>query len=324
MSLITILLWSTQALVLSKAFSKTHFSAILFPAFFTSSIFFMIYKSLFIKKSITEVTKLFKNEIKYLSFGIVFYFLYHYLLFAAINIGPKIEANLANFLWPLFFILFGYLTLNNKFINSSIGQKFSRVISRIFGNTQVMPEQIYFNKCKIFKLILGFCGIVLIVTHNNLFSLDLTTGKGPLLGLCAALCWALFSIYLKFIGDITYIATFTGGSTILYFIFWLHSGAPDIFSTLPHSIYLGLFPLGFAMILWEKSIKEGHTKKIGTIAFLAPIFSTALLVIFKIEQLNRISLIGAILIIFSNISFEELYKKIKQISLKRTLNLYLD
>lgn len=310
---LSIFLWSTQAVFLSKAYKQVDFSAVLFPAFLSSSLFFLFFKILYDGKGFIEIKKLFPKKIRIILFGVGFYFAYHFFLFRGIQIGPKVETNLVNFLWPLLFVLLGYIFFNKKFLNSKKGKRVTNKIREFFdnGSLEFKSENVECDFLKCIKIIFGFLGICLIITHGHIERINLTFWKGPLLGFVAAICWAVFSIYLKLLGTVSYIASFIGGTTILSGILWVCLDCPNILPVLVISVYLGIFPLGIAMIAWERALKKGRTQEIGTLAFLAPLFSTIFLYLFKVDYINIFSLIGGGLVIIANINFRDIGEKNK-------------
>jgi drug/metabolite transporter (DMT)-like permease len=60
---------------------------------------------------------------------------------------------------------------------------------------------------------------------------------------------------------------------------------------------MGLGPLGGAFFLWDAAIKAGDPRRIGLLAFLTPLLSTALLVMVRGDGLQWNVLLAAVLII---------------------------
>lgn len=306
---LSIVLWSTQSLVMAIGTRHSDFSAILFPAFLVSSLFFLTFKLAHDKRSIrTHVIFPLVHKFKHFLIGSLAIFGSHLFFYWGLQIGPKVETSLTNFLWPLQFIIFGYALFNARFLNSRSGQHLIIKIKQFLGNgsLEFQPDLIEMDRLKVFKIMVGFVGVGFLLTHGNISNIDYAKWHGPFLGLLGGFLWAVFSIYLKFLGRVSYMALFIGGTTVLSGLWWGYSGFPNILPTLWISIYLGLFPLGLAMVTWERALKHGNTSKIGLIAFLAPLFSTALLYAFKIDYINFYSLIGASLVVLSNINYREI------------------
>lgn len=293
-ALIPIILWATQAVVLTKLIHNSKISAVLFPAFLISSITIIVYKIFFTKCKLANYKNIIPKKTAMMIAGISLMFLYHALLFWGLKTGPAVETNLMNFLWPLLLIIFAYICFNNKRIFNWIKEKFGN------GNGNI-GKKIQLSKSFIIKVVLALIGGVLLITHGHLLQLNFLKWHGPLIGLLAALCWATFSVLLKFQGNTSYIILFIFGATVVSFFFWIIQGTPDIMN---HQLaisytYLGIGPLGIAMLLWEKAIKKGKTHVIAKLSFIAPLLSTILLILCGFDYLNIYSIIGIVFIVIA-------------------------
>lgn len=307
---VAIFLWSTQAVCMGLGTRLTDFSAILFPAFITSSLFLFLFKVLHDGKDLSCILVPFSKNMRQLLIGGSMLFGSQFFFYYGLQIGPKVETNLTNYLWPLIFIVLGYLFLSERFMNSEKGKKILRKINTFIGNGPMItkPERIECDWLRISKLILGFVGVGLLLTNGNIQPAD---WRGPVFGFVAGLLWAIFSVYLRFLDRVSYVTSFVGGATILSGIAWAFRGYPKIWPTILIAIYLGLFPLGLAMLAWERALKNGRTQDIGALSFLAPLFSTVFLFLFKIDKINNYFLIGGSLVVFANINFRDIGDKIK-------------
>ena len=304
---LALFLWSTVAIMLSKGLNNIKVSVILFPTFLISSTLIYLkillnrepqktsFKTIFPKKKLTRFSGIF------LMFG------YHLFLFKGLKTSPKVETNLVNFLWPLLMILFGYIIFNNK----NIYKKVKTTLGN--GSKIIKPDDINIDAYGFLQIIFAFIGLVLITTHGDFNHISFASWQGPLLGLIAANCLAILSIILKFQGNTSYISSFIFGTTFLSGLFWAGQDFPNLLNTktLLISLYLGLFPFGIAMLLWESAIKRGCTHEIATFSFIAPFLSTCLLFIFGYDNVNTYSFIGFILIIVANMKRGSLLEILK-------------
>ena len=292
---ISIFLWSTQSVFMSKGTTLTDFSAILFPSFLISSLFFFIFKVFHDGEDfISELIKPILKKWRHFLIGSSLIFGSHLFFYWGIQKGPKVESSLTNFLWPLLFIILGYLIFNEKFLKSKSGENFISKIKLITGNGSLVfePEKRKLDWLRKVKVTIGFLGVTLLLTHGNISQFNLTEWQGPILGFFGGLLWAIFSIYLRFLGKTSYITLFINGTAVLSGFFWIYRGCPNILPTLSIATYLGLLPMGLAMLTWERAMKYGRTQEIGTLAFLAPLLSSIFLYLAKYDYLNRYSLIG--------------------------------
>jgi drug/metabolite transporter (DMT)-like permease len=65
----------------------------------------------------------------------------------------------------------------------------------------------------------------------------------------------------------------------------------------PLLLLLGLGPLGLSFYLWDYALKTGNPQRIGLIAYLTPLISTALLLLVTGISLSPLLAIAAVMII---------------------------
>lgn len=188
-----------------------------------------------------------------LALGIYGLFGFHFLLFIALRHAPAVEANLVNYLWPLFMVVLAPLFLRGV---------------RLRG-------------VHVAAALLGFAGaaIAILGAAGGPATGGWSWGYLPALG--SALIWASYSLMTK------RVAAFP---TAAIGLFGLVSG---LLSLLCHWVLepaaalsaqdwlllavMGLGPLGAAFFLWDKALKLGDARQIGILSYLTPLGSTALL-----------------------------------------------
>ncbi|OWY39653.1 EamA family transporter [Xenophilus sp. AP218F] len=209
---------------------------------------------------------------KTLAIGAYGLFGYHFLLFFAFRLAPAMEANLLNYLWPLLIVLLSPALIPGARLNSR----------HILGAS------------------LGFIGAALIVSGGEL-TLAREYLPGYALAIAAALVWATFSLLLGRLPAFPNSAI--GG-------FCLISG---LLSLLCHAAFepaaqpspaqwgmlalLGLGPMGGAFFLWERALRLGDPRQIGSLSYTTPLLSTLLLVASGQGQLNPIAALAIGLIL---------------------------
>ncbi len=193
---------------------------------------------------------------------------YHFLYFSAFQYAPAIEVSLMNYLWPLLIVL----------------------LSPIF-----LPGY----RLKFYHLagaLLGLTGASLIVTGGN-FSLDVLNLRGYILAASAAFIWASYSLLTKRLpsfptGAVGGFCFFSGILSIA--IYLLSNGfavtLPPISSKdIVFLVLLGIGPMGAAFFAWDAALKRGDPRIIGSLSYLTPLLSTALLIILGGKNLTLIS-----------------------------------
>lgn len=177
---------------------------------------------------------------------------YHALYFAALALAPPVEANLLNYLWPLLIVL-----LSAPILGLPLGGR------RLAG------------------VALGFAGCALLVGGGARFGAE--SWLGFLCALGCALTWALYSVTAKRLSAVPTeaVAGFCAAAALLgllahaLFESWVWPDARQWLAVL----LLGLGPVGAAFFLWDRGMKGGDPRLLGTLAYAVPVASTALLVL---------------------------------------------
>ena len=188
-----------------------------------------------------------------LALGIYGLFAYHFLLFIALRHAPAVEANLVNYLWPLFIVVLSPV---------------------ILPGVRLRPAHVL-------AALLGFGGAAIAIVGGRELSGDLAWGYLP--ALAAAFIWASYSLLTK------RVAAFP---TTAIGLFGLVSGALSLLchallepSTMLQwrdwglLALLGLGPLGASFFMWDKALKLGDARQIGILSYITPLASTTLLVL---------------------------------------------
>lgn len=207
--------------------------------------------------------------------GVYGLFGFHWLLFLALRHAPAVEANLINYLWPLGMVVLAPLFLPGV---------------RLHGR-------------HVIAALLGFAGAAIAILGRGGEASSAGSGfqSGYLLALASAFVWASYSLLTR---RVPAFPTAAVGS------FALVSG---LLSLACHALLepatalsagdialialLGLGPLGGAFFLWDAAIKCGDPRRIGLLAFITPLLSTALLLLSTGQALRwNIALAAALVV----------------------------
>ena len=188
-----------------------------------------------------------------LALGVYGLFAYHFLLFIALRHAPPVEANLVNYLWPLFIVVLAPVVL------PGVALRVPHVVAAL----------------------LGFGGAAIAIVGGRELSGTLAWGYIP--ATAAAFIWATYSLMTKRV---------TAFPTTAIGLFGLVSGALSLLChvLLEPSVtlqardwsllaVLGLGPLGGAFYLWDKALKLGDARHIGILSYITPLASTTLLIV---------------------------------------------
>lgn len=197
---------------------------------------------------------------------------YHALYFIALKRAPAVEANLLNYLWPLLIVVFAGL----------------------IGGVSVRPGQWLGTA-------LGLVAAVLLVTRGRGLQVDPAHVPGYLAALGAALIWSLYSVLNRRHADVptAAITVACAGVAVLGAIAHL-LGERTVAPTTGQWIVLvlmGIGPVGAAFWLWDHGTKRGDIALLGSLSYLAPLLSTALLVVSGRAQAHWIQAVAIALLL---------------------------
>ncbi len=189
-----------------------------------------------------------------LALGVSGLFGFHFLLFLALRTAPPVQANLVNYLWPLFIVVL----------------------------SPVLLPGMRLRPLHVLAALLGFAGAAVAILGSGQ-GLEGSWSWGYLLALASALIWAGYSLLTRRVPPF---------STAAVGLFGLVSGLLSLLchtllepaTVLGSSEWLlltvaGLGPLGTAFLLWDKALKLGDPRQIGILSYLTPLSSTAVLMV---------------------------------------------
>lgn len=186
-----------------------------------------------------------------LGLGVYGLFGFHFFLFVALRNAPPVEANLINYLWPLLIVFLAPVLLEGYRLRTQ----------HVAG------------------AVMGFAGAALLVgpsAQGGKFAI------GYLFALVSALIWSSYSLWTKRVPRFATAAIGLFCAVAALLAFALHWAWEPRFTPpsgdLAYLLAMGLGPMGTAFFLWDYALKRGDPRVIGTLAYLTPVLSTALLV----------------------------------------------
>ncbi len=188
--------------------------------------------------------------------GLYGLFGYHALYFAALKLAPPAEAGLVAYLWPLLIVLMTALLP---------GEKLSARHVAAAG--------------------LGLLGVIVLGFGKGGIGFDAANWKGYAAALGCAFIWSSYSVLSRTQGEVPTEAVtgFCLATALLSALCHLLFEQPVWGQSLTQwlcIIGLGLGPVGAAFFLWDRGMKQGDIRLLGTASYAAPVISTILLVIF--------------------------------------------
>lgn len=207
-----------------------------------------------------------------LALGIYGLFGYHFLLFIALRLAPPVEANLVNYLWPLFMVVLAPWLLQ--------------------GMT--------FRPAHVVAALVGFAGAgIAILASGGNASGAWSWGYLPALG--AAIIWATYSLATRRVAAFPTAAVGLFGIASGLLSLGCHALLEPAAALSPRDWLLvaamGLGPLGAAFFLWDRALKLGDARHIALLSYLTPLLSTALLMAVSGREFSASIAVAAGLII---------------------------
>ena len=210
--------------------------------------------------------------------GLVGIFGYHSLIFEAFKKAPVVEVSLLNYLWPVLIV---------------------------FLSPVVLPSY-RLRRNHVAGVLMGLAGASLIISGGTVRP-DPQYLPGYLMAAGAALVWALYSLMLKRLPSFSTWAVggFCLASGALSMVVYLIGGGAVVYE--PSLVewgsmfLLGVGPMGAAFFLWDRALKEGDPRIVGSLSYLTPLLSTLLLMFVGGERLTVVSLVAMVLLISGSV-----------------------
>lgn len=179
---------------------------------------------------------------------------YHALYFFALKHAPAVEANLLNYLWPLLIVVFAALLPGTRLRGGHLA-----------------------------GALLGLAAAALLVTRGQpLSALDARAVPGYLAALGAAAVWAAYSLLNRRHAQVPVDAVVPACLLVAVLGLGMHLAFERSVPPAPGQwlalVAMGLGPVGMAFALWDAGTKHGDIALLGSLSYLAPLLSTALLV----------------------------------------------
>ena len=200
--------------------------------------------------------------------------LYYLVLFAAYDQLPAQEAMAINYSWGITLALLAAPLLRQRL---SSGALLAACIS--------------------------YSGIVVIATRGAPLSLEFAQPLGVGLALLSTLLWSLYWVIntrLSLDPEVNLFLNFSGALPLLLaLLWWSDTPFPAVWQGWAGGLYVGLFEMGLAFVLWMGAMKTTtSTLRISSLIFLSPPLSLVLIWVIAGEPVKAYTLIGLVLILF--------------------------
>lgn len=237
-----------------------------------------------------------KWPLKVWTVGVCGLFGYHFFYFSGIQNAPAIEANLINYLWPLFIVLFSSFLPNEKL--------------RWFHITGVS---------------LGLIGVFFLISRDGGFNFEVQYMEGYFYAFLAAVTWGSYSVLSRLFGKVptSAVGGFCGVTAVLSFVCHLlfESTVAVSFTEILVVIGIGLGPVGGAFYVWDYAVKHGDIQLLGSLAYAIPLLSTFMLVLLGLSEPSPAIWLACFFIVLGSLissleHFKKLYSRINKKELR--------
>ncbi|NWN91231.1 DMT family transporter [Marinobacter adhaerens] len=267
----TVLLWSTVATAFKLALADLAPVQMLLIAC-TASVLVMA-GILMAQKRWHLVFALSKRQyVQSFGMGLINPCLYYFFLFGAFDRLPAQEAQPLNYTWAL---VLAYLSV--PFLGHRL------------------------RKLDIFAGLVCYAGVVVIATRGAVTSLSFSDPLGVSLAIGSTLIWASYWIIAtRDTRDpvVGLFLNFLFGLPVIALICWWTQGlALPLTGSLLAALYVGVFEMGIAFVLWSYAMKKAeNTSRVSNLIFISPFLSLVFIYFILGEHILPSTYIGLVLI----------------------------
>lgn len=218
----------------------------------------------------------FKDWIYLSILGLLGTYIYYLFLYLGYSKATGMEVLVIQYTWPILIVVFSVFILKEKL-----------------------------NINKIAAIILGFAGVIIVLTKGNFNSINVSNGSVITLVGAGAACFALFSVLSKNIGKeplgvVTvyfFTATLASFISMQYFSdFALPSGS-EIIPVLVNGILVN----GFSYLFWLLALRSTEASWLAPFVFITPVLSAIYLIVFFYEPFSTAYGIGLIFVVIGGL-----------------------
>ncbi len=217
-----------------------------------------------------------KRILHALFLGFLGTFLYYLLLYHGYAHAQGLEVLALQYTWPIFIVLFSVVFLKER------------------------P-----NARTIVALILGFLGVLIVLTKGRIKTLEFSNLGADFIVLIAASVFGLFSVLSKKSNNEAYSATvyfFISATVFSAFTMLLtsHFAIPQGMAWLPILVN-GALINGLSYVLWLQALKHGKASFVAPFVFLTPVIAALLIALFFQEPLLPAYIFGLVAVVLAGV-----------------------
>ncbi len=267
-----VLLWSTIATAFKL--SLRHLSPIELLLFAGSFSTLLLGAILLIQGKLKQVFQCSRKDLLLsVGLGLLNPFLYYLVLLEAYDLLPAQQAQPLNYTWAITLSLLSVPLLKQK----------------------VRWQQWL-------ALLISYCGVLVISTEGNPFSLQFTDPFGVFLALASTIIWALYWIYNTRDRRDPVVGLFVNFLCSFPFVLGYYLLTSELrwpaFEGLLGAAYVGTFEMGACFVLWLLALKKTeNTARISNLIFISPFLSLIFIYFLVGEAILPATFVGLLLIV---------------------------
>jgi drug/metabolite transporter (DMT)-like permease len=197
---------------------------------------------------------------------------YHALFFFALRLAPPAEAQLVNYSWPLFIVL---------------------------GSALLPDERLKTHH--VVGALVALCGAIVLFFGRGGITFAAAYLPGFVCAFMAAVAWATYSVLSRRFAAVPTdaVAGFclaTSALAALAHLAFEQTHWPQTTGQWLAVAGLGIGPVGIAFYVWDVGMKQGDIRILGVASYLAPLLSTAYLVLAGFAQPSLSLALAAVLV----------------------------
>jgi drug/metabolite transporter (DMT)-like permease len=278
-TLICVALWALIPVVSKLGQANLDNHQFLFWSSVISFLAFLI-ATVAVKQSKMFLTYKIRDWFNAIFLGFLGTYLYYILLYFGYANAQGLEVLVLQYSWPIFIVLLSIFILKEKLT-------FRRALA----------------------VLLGFLGVVLVLTKGNFTQIHLDNYFVDILVLVAALTFGLFSVLSKkvHLEPYTMITIYFLTATVASFVsmLWLSDFSLPTKDALIPILVNGLLVNGFSYIFWIKALKQAEASFVATFVFLTPVLAAIYLIVFFREPLLLVYGLGLLFVIIGGLLNKE-------------------
>jgi drug/metabolite transporter (DMT)-like permease len=282
LGLAAVFFWSTSATAFKLALAHLDVFQLLFYAGLTSAT--VLLAVVVRRRQLSQLRFYFRSAPGYyLAIAALNPCLYYLVLLTAYDLLPAQQAQAINYTWAITLSLMAIPLLG-----------------------QAMHGR------DVLAAVAGYCGVLVIATRGDLFSLEFDSLPGVLLALFSTVLWAGYwisglrhprdgtvSLCLNFLLAVPICAILCSAFSSLALPAW---------QGLAGAVYVGLFEMGVTFLLWSTALKTAsRVARVGNLIFLSPFMSLVFIQRILGEDIHPATLLGLCLIVPAAL-FQQLQK----------------